>query len=145
MHHYTVKNGVKSRVQYEYMILVWALSWWYGGGWKARIDALREQLVSSYDYFSIGMLLSTLFAPYKQISAGSVSGPIGVRWRAFVDRLMSRIIGAFVRLLFVVVGCAWLMIQSVFGALVVVLWGFVPFVPLIGFVLMLSGWVPTWR
>ena len=86
------------------MIIVWALSWWYGAGWKACLRGLRERLVSSYDYFSIGLLAKTLFAPFRQISAGKVRGPIGLQWRAFVDRLISRFIGAFVRLILIVVG-----------------------------------------
>ncbi len=126
------------------MVIVWALSWWYGAGWKARLVRLREQLSSSYDYFSIGSLARTLFSPYKQISAGQVAGPIGVKWRAFVDRLISRIIGAFVRTLFIVVGSVWLLLQVVFGALVLIIWPVVPVMPFIGFILMISGWVPLW-
>ena len=126
------------------MIIVWALSWWYGAGWMARVASLKESLASSYDYFSIGQLARTLFAPYRQISAGKVNGPIGVKWRAFVDRSMSRIIGAFVRLLFIVVGSVWMVLQVVFGGILIALWAFIPFMPLIGFVAMLSGWVPVW-
>ena len=126
------------------MVIVWALSWWYGAGWKARLLRLREQLAESYDYFSIGLLLRTLVSPYKQISAGQVSGPIGVKWRAFVDRLISRVIGAFVRMLFIVVGIGWMVLQAVYGALVLTAWAFVPVAPLIGFIAMLSGWTPSW-
>ena len=126
------------------MVIVWALSWWYGAGWKARLLRLREQLAESYDYFSIGLLLRTLVSPYKQISAGQVSGPIGVKWRAFVDRLISRVIGAFVRMLFIVVGIGWMVLQAVYGVLVLTAWAFVPVAPLIGFIAMLSGWTPSW-
>lgn len=126
------------------MVIVWALSWWYGAGWKARLLRLREQLAESYDYFSIGLLLRTLVSPYKQISAGQVSGPIGVKWRAFVDRLISRVIGAFVRMLFIIVGVVWMAVQAVFGIVILAAWVFVPFGPLIGFIAMLSGWTPSW-
>lgn len=127
------------------MIIVWALSWWYGAGYKAQLSLLHERLVGSYDYFSIGLLASTLFAPFRQISAGKVSGPIGLRLRAFVDRLISRFIGAFVRLILIVVGIVWLALQAFVGAVVLLLWALVPIMPLVGFVAMLSGWVPTWR
>lgn len=127
------------------MIIVWALSWWYGAGWRARLVWLREVMASSYDYFSIGQLSKTLFSPYRQIAAGKVKGPIGVKWRAFVDRSMSRVIGAVVRLLFIVVGSAWLVIQLVVGVFVIAIWALIPVAPLIGFVVMMSGWVPSWR
>lgn len=126
------------------MIIVWALSWWYGAGWKARLVNLRERLVASYDYFSIDLLFRTLFAPFRQISAGKVNGPIGLQLRAFVDRLISRIIGAIVRLILILVGAMWLAVQTVVGAVLLAIWPLLPFAPLIGFVMMLSGWVPVW-
>ena len=126
------------------MIIVWALSWWYGAGWKACFLQLRERLSASYDYFSIGLLVKTLFAPFRQISAGSVRGSLDVKVRAFVDRLISRCIGAFVRTIFIVIGSLWLVIQAVIGGVVLATWGIMPFVPLLGFVFALAGWVPQW-
>ena len=127
------------------MVIVWALSWWYGAGWKARLISVRNQLASSYDYFSIGLLFSSLFAPFRQISAGKVRGPLSVQIRAFFDRQISRVIGAIVRMILIISGVVWLGLQAVFGGLVIALWALVPLLPLVGFVVMLAGWVPTWR
>jgi hypothetical protein len=144
MLHYTRWYGTKVRYNMS-MVIVWALSWWYGTGWKAFLLGLRERLEASYDYFSIGLLASTLFAPFRQISAGNVSGPIGIRLRAFVDKLISRFIGAIVRLVLIIAGIVWLFVQAVGGAIALVLWAVVPILPLVGFIIMLSGWVPSWR
>jgi hypothetical protein len=127
------------------MVIVWALSWWYGAGWKSVLLGLRERLALSYDYFSIGLLASTLFAPFRQISAGRVQGPIGIQLRAAVDKLISRIIGAIVRLILIFVGAVWLFVQSLIGVVVLVAWALLPILPVVGFIVMLSGWVPTWR
>lgn len=127
------------------MVIVWALSWWYGAGWKARLISVRNQLASSYDYFSIGLLFSSLFAPFRQISAGKVRGPLSVQIRAFFDRQISRVIGAIVRMILIISGVVWLGLQAAFGGLVIALWALVPLLPLVGFVAMLAGWVPTWR
>ena len=127
------------------MVIVWALSWWYGAGWKARVISVRNQLASSYDYFSIGLLFSSLFAPFRQISAGKVRGPLSVQIRAFFDRQISRVIGAIVRMILIISGVVWLGLQAAFGGLVIALWALVPLLPLVGFVVMLAGWVPTWR
>ncbi len=127
------------------MVIVWALSWWYGAGWKARVISVRNQLASSYDYFSIGLLFSSLFAPFRQISAGKVRGPLSVQIRAFFDRQISRVIGAIVRMILIISGVVWLGLQAAFGGLVIALWALVPLLPLVGFVAMLAGWVPTWR
>ena len=56
--------------------------WWYSTGWKKLIERVRESLLNVYDYFSLGLLLKTLFAPWRQISAGRVRGPL----QKFVDR-----------------------------------------------------------
>ena len=127
------------------MVIVWVFSWWYGAGWKARLSHLRDQLSTSYDYFSIGLLLGSLFAPFRQISANRVDGPIGVQLRAFFDKQLSRIIGAFVRIVLIIAGIIWLALQSIWGVVVMIGWAMLPVLPFVGFTLMLSGWVPLWR
>src|SRR6476620_3998612 len=109
------------------MIIVWAFSWWYGTGWLAQFTKLRQRIEASYDYFSIGLLIRTLFAPFRQISAGRVNGPIGIKIRAFADRLISRVIGAFVRTILIFVGIVWMIVVVLIGALMLLLWLFVPF------------------
>lgn len=126
------------------MFIVGLLGWWYGAGWKQRFRALAERLLSTADYFSIDLLLRTLFAPYRQISAGQVRGPIGVQLRAFFDRLLSRIIGAIIRTFMIVAGLAGMLFYIVIGGLLVLLWGIVPLLPIIGIVLSVMGWLP-WR
>lgn len=127
------------------MVIVWALSWWYGAGFGAQFKKLLHQLESSYDYFSIGLLITSLFAPFRQISAGKVSGPITVQLRAFFDRQLSRVIGAIVRSVLIITGSVWLLIQVLIGVIVLVVWMIAPLLPLVGFIAMLSGWVPSWR
>jgi hypothetical protein len=128
-----------------HMIIVWALSWWYGSGWKQCLLRARDRMASTFDYFSIGLLAKTLFSPYKQISADKIRGPINVQLRAFFDRLVSRVIGAIVRTILIVTGLLWIGVQAAVSLVVVIAWAAVPFAPLVGFILLLSGWVPTWR
>jgi hypothetical protein len=127
------------------MIIVWALSWWYGAGWKARTLRVYEQLLTTYDYFSIGLLGRTLFSPFRQISAGNVDGPIGVKLRAFVDKQISRTIGSIVRTILIIAGIVWLALQAIFGVVSLAVWALMPIAPFIGFIIMLSGWVPSWK
>lgn len=127
------------------MFIVGILGWWYGRGWALRVTRLREQLVGILDYFSIDLLMRTLFAPFRQISAGKVRGPIGVQMRAFFDRLISRTIGAVVRLVMIIVGSAAIILYVVIDGLFLVLWGVIPLVPLIAVVLFLMGWIPWIR
>jgi hypothetical protein len=118
------------------------LSWWYGEGWKQRVVMQREKLASTMDYFSIDLLLRTFFSPFRQISAGKVNGPLGVQLRAFSDRLISRMIGAMVRLFMIIIGTLAILLYIVIGAAWLIIWAFVPFLPVVGLVLFLAGWMP---
>lgn len=124
------------------MVVVGMLSWWYSEGWKWRFTMSRERLSSLIDYFSIGLLLCTLFAPYRQISAGHVNGPLVLQWRAFVDRTISRIIGAIVRSIIVIVGVISVVILAVIDFIVVVAWGIIPLLPIAMIIFLLIGWIP---
>ena len=126
------------------MFIVGLLTWWYGMGWRQRAAIVRERLASTMDYFSIDLLLKTLFSPFRQISAGQVNGPLAVKWRAFVDRLVSRCIGAVVRSVLIVVGLLAIVFFGVIGLFSLVLWAVVPLLPVAGAIMMLIGWVPSW-
>ncbi len=122
-----------------------SLQWWYGAGWLQTIKRVQEKLAATADYFSIGLLFKTLFMPFRQISAGKPRGPLAVRWQAFVDRLVSRAIGAMIRTAIIGIGCLWIAIRVVISGVFIVGWGIVPLLPIVGVVLMASGWVPTWN
>lgn len=124
------------------MFITGILLWWYGPGWRQRLGLLRERLASTMDYFSIDLLLRTLFSPFRQISAGKVQGPLGVQMRAFFDRLISRVIGMFVRLTMILIGSVAILFHAVVGSLLVILWAFIPLLPLLGVLLFLVGWMP---
>lgn len=117
------------------------LAWWYGAGWKDAARRIAVRIEGTLDYFSFGLLLKTLFAPYRQISAGSVDGPLEVKLRAMVDKLFSRVIGAFIRIILLIVGGATLAIQAIGSLIILLLWALVPLMPLAGIVAMMSGWV----
>lgn len=120
------------------------LYWWYGGGWLGRVQLLKSRLVASADFFSIDLLASTLFAPYRQISAGSVDGPIGVKVQAFFDKLLSRVIGAIVRSFMVIFGVVAMFLQLLVGLIMLGFWLILPLFPVIGLIMMVLGWVPKW-
>jgi hypothetical protein len=124
------------------MFIIGILQWWYGRGWVMRAVRLREKLMSTLDYFSIDLLLRTFFSPFRQISAGQVRGPLGVQMRAFFDRLISRVIGAMVRLTMIIVGIFAIVMYTVVGGAMVIVWGVIPLVPIFGIVLFAAGWVP---
>jgi hypothetical protein len=124
------------------MFVVGILSWWYGAGWRQRFMILKERLANTMDYFSIDLLVRTLFSPFRQISAGKVNGPLSVKMHAFFDRLISRMIGAMVRSFMIIFGALVIAVHSIIGVVTLVIWAVVPAFPLIGFMLFAAGWIP---
>lgn len=127
------------------MFLVGLISWWYGRGWIGQWKRMALRFKSTLDFFSVGQLLATLFAPFRQISAASGNdGSFPAAMRAALDKLISRVIGAIVRFFTILAGLVVITLQAVYELVIVIAWWFVPFVPLVGFVLLAIGWVPTW-
>lgn len=124
------------------MFIVGLLGWWYGAGWRNRLRMIVERLARAYDFFSLDLLLKTLFAPFRQISAGQVKGSLSVQLRAFFDQLLSRCIGAIVRMIMLVVGAVWTTTLAIIGVIEGLLWLFVPILPIVGAVMFAIGWVP---
>lgn len=126
------------------MFIVGLAKWWYTLGWKGRVGAVGQSLLGVYDYFSIDLLIRTLFAPFKQDSAGRVDGPLNVQMKAFFDQLTSRLIGAVMRTILIVIGSVTLLLVAVWGLVRLVIWPIVPSLPAVAVVLAMSGWIP-WK
>lgn len=126
------------------MFLVGILSWWYGEGWRQRAGLIRERLARTLDFFSISLLLQTLFSPFRQISAGRVNGPVGVQLQAFFDRLISRVIGAMIRTFMIVAGIIFIVLHAAWGLVVLGAWALVPLLPVAGILAFSIGWTPIW-
>lgn len=118
------------------------MTWWYSEGWRQCSDRVKERLMATLDFFSIDLLVGTLFAPFRQISAGSVRGPLAVQLRAFFDQIISRCIGLFVRLVMIVIGSIVVVLHAVGGLVVLLMWPLVPLLPIVGAVLFATGWMP---
>ena len=125
------------------MFVVALLQWWYGAGWKRQLVAFRDHIAGTYDYFSIDLLARSWFAPFRQISAGKVQGSLAVHWRAFVDRTISRFIGALMRTIIMLVGTVAIALSCIVGVAVVMVWLVVPFIPVALGVLAFMG-VQAW-
>lgn len=124
-------------------MIVWGIvTWWYGEGLRQCARRVNDRLEAYLDYFSLDFLLKTLFSPFRQISAGSVNGSLETQMRAFMDRLISRGIGAVVRLLTICVGSIFIAGNLVYGLIVIVFWVVLPVLPIVGLSLSLMGWLP---
>jgi len=126
------------------MFIVGILGWWYTAGWRHRAVMLGERLAATMDYFSIDLLLKTLFSPFRQISAGSVQGSLNAQIQALGDKIISRMIGMMIRLVMIFIGSITILFHAVIGTVLLLLWAVVPLLPVVGVVLALTGWIP-WK
>jgi hypothetical protein len=115
------------------------LKWWYEAGLRQRVQKIALRLDGTIDYFSMDLLAKTLFAPFRQISAGKVDGSLEVKFRALIDKLFSRVIGAIVRCILLLVGCVTIVLQLILGLLVLALWVVLPLLPIAGIILAVKG------
>lgn len=122
------------------MLIAAFFSWWYGVGWLTLGRKVGGRINGALSFFSVTQLATSLFAPFRQISAGRVQGPLGVQMRAWGDRQFSRIIGAIVRLLLIFVGLISAGLYAVFGGIMLVFWPVLPALPVVGMVLMITGY-----
>lgn len=119
------------------------VTWWYGTGWRDQAALCGARLSRVSDRFSITLLLRSLFSPFRQISANDAVGAgLDAKLRAWLDRMISRCIGAMVRSALIVTGVMLLIIEAAVAALRLVAWPVLPFFPVLGVIFTMSGWIP---
>lgn len=114
------------------MLVVGFLQWWYTRGWMGFAQRLLDKIRSLADFFSLGLLLRTLFYPFRQISAYSdENASLQKQISAFFDKLLSRTIGAVVRLGILIFGILAITVEAGLGAILAFAWPFIPLVPIV--------------
>lgn len=122
------------------MVIFGLFQWWYLRGWGIFLKKFSNQLKDAADFFSIRLLITNLFAPFRQISVGESSSPsLSARLSAFLDRLLSRLIGTVVRLFLLIVGIIIIVFQAIIGIAVVILWPLAPFAMVACLILAIIG------
>ena len=115
--------------------------WWYISGWNVFIKKVRNWFSSVADFFSMDSLIRTLFKPYRQISAETTSdsGSLDLKLHMFLDRLISRIVGFFSRLILLITGTILISIIGIASLVLIVLWPILPLLPVVGIILTIIG------
>ena len=121
------------------------ITWWYAHGWNTFIHKLQDSLSNTVDFFSMSSLIRTLFKPYRQISAetAGANSSLDLKFHMFIDRLVSRIIGFFSRLVLLITGTVIILASSAFSLLLILLWPFIPLLPFAGVIMTIAG-VTIW-
>ncbi len=115
------------------------ISWWYTDGFKLFGSKLWSKLGDTADFFSIGSLLRTLFAPYRQIAANEQGESVDAKFMVFLDRLVSRLVGGVTRIFIVLFGIIVLIFQMLMSIISLIVWPLLPLVPILFIVLFMMG------
>ena len=108
-----------------------------------RAEQILDGIERSVDTFSLGLLLKTWFAPFRQIDAGvGAGGSLDERIRRALDKLLSRFIGALLRTFVMIIGVFYIAGKTIFGLLGMILWLFAPILPIVFVVIFTTGWTP---
>jgi hypothetical protein len=111
------------------------MRWWYLDEWKDQAAKARLAFLKVADYFSIGLLIRTLFAPFRQISANEAGRTLDEKMQVAVDKGISRLIGFVVRSLTIIAGLIVLAGLAIISGVRLIIWPLLPVMPAVGLVL----------
>lgn len=106
-------------------------TWWYGPGWKNAFIRITKRVETLAAELSMGILLGSLFEPWKQITSYSrPNSPLDVKLHVLMDNVFARIVGFIVRVSVLIFGLIACGITFIFGLVLAIAWPLVPLIPL---------------
>lgn len=107
------------------MIALEMLWWWYGRGWRLMLSQAVRRVSTLGQAFSVGILLRTLFLPWRRIISYPGAG-LDAKLRALVDNLLSRCVGFVVRSFVLVAVAVLAVVATVIGLVQIIIWPLIP-------------------
>ncbi len=114
------------------MFILSIFQWWYTIGWAERWRSIFTKTALLAESFSLGIILATLFKPWKQLTTLQPNSTLAHR---MVDNLISRFVGFWIRLFVLFGGIAYIFVSFVVNTVLAVIWPVIPLLP-IGFLLI---------
>jgi len=116
----------------ENIIWIWVF-WYFFEVPKNIISGWRNFLWFGFNYFSIPLLLKTLFSPWKRYSWSYGRGfDIARYFNVFVSNLISRFLGAAMRIVLISVGIIFEIFIFFLGLIIFLGWFLLPFLLILG-------------
>lgn len=114
--------------------------WWYTTGWSNSFVAIFWRVKLLATELSMGILLTTLFEPWKQITTyGGPNAALDTKIRILFDNIFSRVFGFVIRTFVLFVGSILCVLVFVFGLVLAILWPAVPLLSLFFAMLAVRG------
>lgn len=114
------------------MVFILLIRWWYGAGWAGSFAAIFNRVSLLSADLSMGILVTTLFEPWKQITlyAGN-NASLDTKVHVLFDNVFSRAFGFVVRSVVLLIGCIMITATLLFGVLLAIAWPIVPILPIV--------------
>ena len=100
--------------------------WYYGEALLTIWQIIANYCLSVVDAFSLPILLSTIFDPWKKDVVGGKNLPLNMRIQAFFWNQFSRLIGFFVRFIILFIGGVIITLAFIFRIIVLCFWMIFP-------------------
>lgn len=110
--------------------MVTYFSWWYGQGMLKFWEAILIMTEKVYSFFSVKVLLRTLFAPWKRDNYSVEMASLQTRLAIMLDNLVSRIIGFIIRFITLIMGLVVTILFFILMIIVLVIWLSLPIIVL---------------
>ncbi|PIT97404.1 hypothetical protein COT77_01630 [Candidatus Berkelbacteria bacterium CG10_big_fil_rev_8_21_14_0_10_41_12] len=108
-------------------VVIGFFSWWLYEKPAFIFSLMLKNCDKLLDFFSIGILLQTLFLPWKRDEIDTTNLALDDKIRVFFMNLVSRLVGAVVRLFTIFAGLIIVVITFAFGLAVPILFIALPF------------------
>lgn len=103
------------------------IRWHYTQGILDLIGVIRNFVWFFYNFFSISLLLKTLFQPFERLGERYKKGfDLGSWMETFVINTLMRLVGAIMRMFLILVGIALILLTLVVGLFFLLAWIFAP-------------------
>jgi ABC-type transport system involved in cytochrome bd biosynthesis fused ATPase/permease subunit len=110
------------------------ITWHYNTGLKELTRAFRNFLSFGIHYFPIKELSKTIFSHWRRSSDSYGEGlDVGVWAKAFLGNMISRILGAIIRLVIIAVGIVFEITLFFVGSAIILIWVLLPIIITLGF------------
>ena len=108
--------------------------WYFWDMPREILLAWRNYLVFNLEFFSVGLLLKTWFAPWHQYKWNYGRGfDLAVFLEVFFSNIITRILGAFMRTVLIIIGLIAEVFIFLIGLIIVVGWFVLPILLFLGF------------
>jgi len=115
------------------IFVVW-LFWHFYEMPKFLLGVWKNYILFALNYFSVPLLLKSLFAPWRKYKWNYPKGfDVGEFFSTLISNAISRILGALVRIILIAVGIFFQIFVIFAGLIFFLLWTLIPFIVIAGF------------